>query len=835
MFCPELQKLLKPIYDLTRKGRPFLWGKEQWDAFEESKNRMQRCPVLSMPDRKGRFILYSDTNKTATGSVFYQFQDGKPRLIAYTSKRMPDAAKNYSITELEMSGLAINIANFSHLLRKLDCDAVVGHLAITHIMKSKMAPATNRIKRLLQVLSSYSFNLYYIKGKDMVLSDFLSRQLGDKGDPHQIIPISFNMKEMLKENYQNNAEAIFMVQTRSQSKKAPVVKKSANSSNTRNSSNTEVQEIKSIIIDDTQTAPDLQKIDSQNEANIKIPTKCPQINQNYAQLVMRPPPRPPDPVKPKVCTEIGPSLDSEESSPHQEGIITEMYEGPDKSYLEQPQELTDLVDSTKLILKYLPKQVDIDKILNIIKKKVLKGTRLPLTIKEIQAGYLNSLFFKGLYGYMAQNKLPSKKNSICKVLTLSQNYILLDQLLFKLITVLGKEKALLAIPEMCTDKIISLYHDTLFAGHQGVIKTYLTISSKFFIPNLMHYLRAFLKACHICQLNRNDKPPSRQLETRINLNYRPMPRLSMDLKVMPRSQKGHQYILCIIDEVTNYLVSAPLYQARSEEIGEALIENDTSKFGTPAYIIMDQDSTFMSSLMNYLFKALGIKIKTVGPYSHKSLQVEHGIKSLSYILTKHLTGQGQTWHKFLLLATFAYNMFHSPKLGNYSPFELTLGREPRILLNLETNPDTRVSGTYKDYQTLLTKRLKYLQNMLQNVKSKCVVLINKDREYFQYSPGNLVYLNSPLTTQLRTNSRKVSIKFVGPLVVYRIVDPHNYLLMTIDGQLIRGLFEHERLKPAVINTNQGNVKTLSALKKAMNLEITPHNKLTGKIYISQDQ
>ena len=189
----------------------------------------------------------------------------------------------------------------------------------------------------------------------------------------------------------------------------------------------------------------------------------------------------------------------------------------------------------------------------------------------------------------------------------------------------------MAIPETCTDKIISLYHYTLFAGHQGVLKTDLTISSKFFIPNLMHYLRAFLRACHVCQLNRNDKPPSRQLETRINLNYRPMSRLSMDLKVKPRSQRGHQYTLCIIHKVTNYLVSAPLYQARSEEVGEALIENVISKFGTPEYIIMDQDNAFMSSLMNYLFKALGIKIKTVGPYSPKALQAEHGIKSIQLI------------------------------------------------------------------------------------------------------------------------------------------------------------------------------------------------------------
>ena len=126
-----------------------------------------------MPNRKGRFILYSDTSKLATGSTLYQYQDGKPRLVAYVSKRMPEVAKNYSITELEMCGLAINIATFSHLLKRVDFDAVVDHLTIMHIIKSKMEPATNRIKRLLEVLSSYSFNLYYIKGKDMVLSDYL--------------------------------------------------------------------------------------------------------------------------------------------------------------------------------------------------------------------------------------------------------------------------------------------------------------------------------------------------------------------------------------------------------------------------------------------------------------------------------------------------------------------------------------------------------------------------------------------------------------------------------------------------------------------------------------
>ena len=118
MFCLELQKLLKPIYDFTRKGKPFYWGKEQQDSFEEIKCRLMRPAVFHMPNKTGKFHLYSDTSKFATGSKLYQIQNGKPKIIAYASKRLPEAAKSYFITEFELCGLAINIASFAHLLEK---------------------------------------------------------------------------------------------------------------------------------------------------------------------------------------------------------------------------------------------------------------------------------------------------------------------------------------------------------------------------------------------------------------------------------------------------------------------------------------------------------------------------------------------------------------------------------------------------------------------------------------------------------------------------------------------------------------------------------------------
>ena len=111
--------------------------------------------MLHLPDGKGRFHLYSDTSKHAMGSALYQIQNGKPKLIVYASKRLPEVAKNYSITELEMCGLAINIGNFAYLLKRVDFDAIVDYLALVHILKRKTEPATTRIKRLLEVLSAY--------------------------------------------------------------------------------------------------------------------------------------------------------------------------------------------------------------------------------------------------------------------------------------------------------------------------------------------------------------------------------------------------------------------------------------------------------------------------------------------------------------------------------------------------------------------------------------------------------------------------------------------------------------------------------------------------------
>ena len=222
------------------------------------------------------------------------------------------------------------------------------------------------------------------------------------------------------------------------------------------------------VISQTEHDPSIQNAHRQS-LSPKIVTR--QVS-SHLDLYLKPPPRPPD-LKEKrwdlidLDMDNGINIDFEENSPNQQGIITERYERPDNSYVKEPPELGDLLDTSKLVQKFLPRQTDIDKILEIIQRKVLKGTHLPILVKEIQAGYLTRPYFKDLYINLAENKLLSKKSPICKVEAIVENSILLYSLLFKLVTMPEKEAALLAIPEICVNKIIILYHSSLFYRTSG--------------------------------------------------------------------------------------------------------------------------------------------------------------------------------------------------------------------------------------------------------------------------------------------------------------------------------------------------------------------------------
>ena len=192
IFLPKLQEHLILMYDLTRKGIPFYWGEEQEKAFKAIKDSLVNPPVLVMPNGEGHFVLVSDTSKIACGSALYQEQQCRYKLVAYYSKKLPEAVQRYSVSELELTGIMANVAAFKHLLRNANFTVYCDHSALVHIMAAKREPPTLRLKKLIEHLSDYKFNIKFLKGKEMHISDFLSRHPDNDNDsPNEIIPIAF--------------------------------------------------------------------------------------------------------------------------------------------------------------------------------------------------------------------------------------------------------------------------------------------------------------------------------------------------------------------------------------------------------------------------------------------------------------------------------------------------------------------------------------------------------------------------------------------------------------------------------------------------------------------
>ena len=486
---------------------PFYWTEFHQKAFEQVKELLIKPPVLHLPRPGGRFILYCDTSKTHTGSSLWQMQDGKPRLLGYASKSLPDACKNYSITELEMTGLAINIHLWKHLLLRVEFDCAVDHRALPYIMNSKNLPATGRIIRLLEHLAGYSFNLYYVKGKDMILCDYLSRIAVDNGDPGEVIPISFNALAQYRLAIDHITESFmitnFMVATRSstsaagiklppvhgaqkgvdpdlkpesQAKSEKVLLKPTIQSPVKSSAQTPVTvrtpmsrlrtpgiansppivpgsllktpvRTNAPVAVQTPAGPRRIPHNGPNQTPVR-PTVSSQPNSSPAQPASRkliqksvkmlntPKLKTPDKIAPQTPQPVAPfplrdqTLNTETSPveillakppgqqapklppqqalipqnnpfdinseliPFQEQEVEAVFKTPELDDFLLPPVLGDQITDTTLMHRHLPKQTDIDRIMEQINRKYLVKLQLPCSIKDMQAAYLNSPAFQ---------------------------------------------------------------------------------------------------------------------------------------------------------------------------------------------------------------------------------------------------------------------------------------------------------------------------------------------------------------------------------------------------------------------------------------------------------
>ena len=209
-FLPNMRRLLIPTYDLQKKSKKFKWTEEAEKAFNDIKELLISPPVLKAPMPDGLFYLESDTSQ-GVGGTLQQKQGNEWVVIGYHSKRLPQSAKNFDVTELELTRLIVNINGFMQLLCNMYFEVLV---AIEYMIKSKTESPTTRLKTLLLNLSEYTIDLKYQKGSEMHTSDALSRvqNIADMPDNKDVIPLNFlqHFTPNIKHAYSHLVENLYV-------------------------------------------------------------------------------------------------------------------------------------------------------------------------------------------------------------------------------------------------------------------------------------------------------------------------------------------------------------------------------------------------------------------------------------------------------------------------------------------------------------------------------------------------------------------------------------------------------------------------------------------------
>ena len=442
-FLKDLQKHLVPIYNLTKKNTTFKWTSECQKSFDTIKNMLTQPPILRMPDTKGIFRLMSDTSILATGAALYQFQDNNYYIVGYNSKKLPEAAKNYSITELELFGLVINIHAFRQLLSHVYFECFCDHSAITYILTSKKKIATRRIQKLIEQLMQFNFSIYYLPGTKMHIADMLSRLAGkDLDPPDKVIRISFNAMQSSQPRRCSPRIKKQAIQTPSPAGKVDRILSSYQPQ-------VLLKRLPEVLIKDTH----ISKIDTYLKADEPEPKDIvpkPKIiyqsnscNNNSFPSMQSPTGRfnqkklshsilPQDKltlINPTI--QIPNTLPPIEVPPPQTQNI-ETYRSQENFLYNKP--LPVLKDSKELNVfsRHIPKQTEIDEFLAVLKAKVTKEYKLPLLAQSIINAYPQSPAFRNIYQYITTNTFPSNRRLQRSIISNSDNYIVADGLLFKL-------------------------------------------------------------------------------------------------------------------------------------------------------------------------------------------------------------------------------------------------------------------------------------------------------------------------------------------------------------------------------------------------------------------
>ena len=537
-----------------------------------------------------------------------------------------------------------------------------------------------------EVCDNYTFDIKYLKGEKLKLSDALSRlYIEEKGKIDEVIPLSFLMHTTTPGTH---AQLMF-----------PAQSLYAHKAVTRKAVKTKKQE--KLIPD---SSGQLTPIPAKQDKKIaKIPSnkgaKC--IPQTKSKQVVT------TNVKEIRRATHEQLINEQKAATNDTSINTDLVQTikvPSLEIVQAPKPLLMNDKAVTIYDKHIPKQEEIDKILQNLRTKVLRNINININAQDLIREYDKSPRFKEVYAYILRSKLTANAIMHKKVVLDASNFVIVNGFLLKLEKFKNASKfdyrVLLCIPESFENAIFHMYHNSLTAFHQGHWKTFLTMKEIFYIPNMLNKLRNYINACTDC-LKYKSKPYGQSLVQYgyMPKDYIPMESFACDIKYMPPVFGGYKFILMVTCEQTNFVIAVPMTDRTATHIAEAIITCVLSISGPPSFLSVDADQALTGNVIKILLESIECEMQIISPYNHGSSKAERQIKTISEMIVKKLNEKGDRWPLYAAIAAYAMNTYASDVLQGLTPFELVFIRKPRVLLGYKFKPLDEYPVTIRHYRT----------------------------------------------------------------------------------------------------------------------------------------
>jgi len=765
-FIKDFAVVAKPLTKLTCKDSPLIWTEECQSAFDELKSKLVGPDIMAFPRDDAQFILDTDACDIGIGAVLSQIQDGCERVIAYASRSLTKAERNYCVTDKELLALKYFVEYFKQYLLGREFLIRTDHQALRWLFSLK--EPKGRIARWIEILSAFNFTVEYRPGKRHGNADGMSR-----------VPSSDNSMQLACGPCTKCKKRVEDMQSSWQSTSSDTMptRTSRLAEGGQNQSYTSA--LLSVIFSILFWVPNMiRKVSS------TASSWSPEGSQAHCNSLRR----------------AQPAQENSHALLQDDGRL-------------RPKLMYVIQSVSKLVHSLVPNRIGKVETRSSSKPEVWFQNRSRLDLLRLQNE--DPHLAQVTEWLRSGNRPPAKEMysaspELRHYWNLWGTLELCDGLLFRHFHKRdGSFSHLqLLVPTSLRQEILSQFHDNVFSGHLGAKKTSARIFQKYYWYEFRDDVKIWVSQCDLCAVNKPvcKKPKAPLGDMRVGA---PLDRLCIDvLGPLPTSENGNRYILVVCDSFTKWAEAFPIPDQTARTCASVLVENVICRLGCPLDLHSDQGRNFESDLFKELCDILQIRKTRTSPHHPQGNgQCERFNRTLLTMIRTFTQGDQDQWDQNLSYLTAAYRATPHESTG-FTPNMLMLGREVR--LPDVTHTSNSASSTPGMYCKELRKALSEAHEMARQQLKKSA---QKQRSQYDVKISSSPYKAGDLVWYLSENRKegicpKLQPLYKGPALVLKMLNEVNFQVQ-LDSAGTTRVLHHDKLKPY-----QGKVK-LSWAKQAL--------------------